>query len=204
MVRWWPRKIVIVFIRRRKKVYCTMLSSSSLSVTDSHLTVQLKQLIKAVGLKVTVARVAVLQYFYVQAQQGETTHISHAELVDCLPLTGMDKVTIYRNLNDLANANLLLKQNLGDTLWRYSYHREFCATLLATLEPSLAVVAPKQPPIHALTDTQRLHAHPHFVCTQCNRLDCLPLTPAEIPVGWQTKIAKIEDVTVRGICQLCS
>jgi Fur family ferric uptake transcriptional regulator len=177
----------------------------SAELTGIVLDVQLKQLIKAVGLKVTVARLLVLHYFYQQAQQGETTHISHAELVEQLPPSGIDKVTIYRNLNDLANANLLLKQNLGDTLWRYSYHRQFCASVLEQLSNR---VMPTKVTTHAMETVgitaSRLHAHPHFVCTQCHKLDCLPLAPAEIPQGWQRKIAKIEEVTVRGICQLCS
>jgi Fur family ferric uptake transcriptional regulator len=154
----------------------------------------LKLLLKAVGLKVTASRLAVLAYFYDQFLQGNAAALSHAELVERLPLARLDKVTIYRNLNDLAQANLLLKQSLGDTLWRYSYHAVFCE--------NLASLSTKQSGTnHPIS--HHLHAHPHFVCTQCSQLACLSLQAQEIPAAWALQINKIEEITVRGICQDC-
>ena len=161
--------------------------------TERGADVLLKHLLKAVGLKVTASRLAVLAYFYQQSTMGNSKPISHSELVDRLPALGLDKVTIYRNLNDLAQANLLLKHSLGDTLWRYSYHPIFCESLLQ----------PPQKNQHQSTTLHPLHAHPHFVCTQCNQLACLSLQNQEIPAAWAVQIGKIEEVTVRGICQRC-
>ncbi len=161
--------------------------------TESGADVLLKLLLKAVGLKVTASRLAVLAYFYQQFTMGNSKPISHSELVDRLPTLGLDKVTIYRNLNDLAQANLLLKHSLGDTLWRYSYHPVFCESLLQQPQKNQ----------HQSTTLHPLHAHPHFVCTQCNQLACLSLQNQEIPAAWAVQIGKIEEVTVRGICQRC-
>jgi Fur family transcriptional regulator, ferric uptake regulator len=154
----------------------------------------LKSLLKAVGLKTTASRLAVLAYFYQQFLKAESTPLSHAELTDRLPQMGLDKVTIYRNLNDLAQANLLLKHSLGDTLWRYSYHHVFCADLLESSSDK-----------HRATNAtaHHLHAHPHFVCTHCNQLACLAFQQQEIPAVWSFQIATIEEITVRGICQTC-
>ncbi len=154
----------------------------------------LKGLLKAVGLKVTVSRLAVLAYFYQQFQAGESAPISHAELTERLPQQGLDKVTIYRNLNDLAQTNLLLKHSLGDTLWRYSYHHVFCASLLPSVEKSSPNKA---------NQANHLHAHPHFVCSQCSQLTCLPFETKEIPAAWALQIGQIEEITVRGLCQSC-
>jgi Fur family ferric uptake transcriptional regulator len=167
--------------------------SQTQPTTESGTDVLLKLLLKAVGLKVTASRLAVLAYFYQQFTIGNSKPISHSELVDRLPALGFDKVTIYRNLNDLAQANLLLKHSLGDTLWRYSYHPVFCDSLLELPHKNQ----------HQSSTIHHLHAHPHFVCTQCNQLACLSLQNQEIPAAWALQIGKIEEITVRGICQRC-
>jgi Fur family transcriptional regulator, ferric uptake regulator len=162
---------------------------------DSKKDALLKILLKTVGLKVTASRLVVLAYFYHQFQAGQSAPISHAELTERLPQKGLDKVTIYRNLNDLAQANLLLKHSLGDTLWRYSYHHVFCASYLPLVE--------KYQPNKPNQAHHHLHAHPHFVCSQCSQLTCLPFENKEIPAAWAFQIGLIEEITVRGLCQSC-
>ena len=162
-------------------------------LTDNGIDGLLIALFKAVGLKVTISRLAVLAYFYQQFLTEDSLPLSHSELVERLSQLGLDKVTVYRNLNDLAHANLLLKHSLGDTLWRYSYHHIFCESLLAS---------PTQP-TEANSAGHHLHAHPHFVCTQCHQLACLSFQHQEIPMTWAFQIGQIEEITVRGICQTC-
>src|SRR6185295_17957420 len=74
--------------------------------------------IKAAGLRVTYARVEVLRLV-----EASSTPLSHAELVEMLAPQGLDRVTIYRNLNDLAGAGLVRKADLGDHVWRFERKR---------------------------------------------------------------------------------
>jgi Fur family ferric uptake transcriptional regulator len=56
-------------------------------------------------------------------------------------------VTLYRNLIDLAEAGIVRRTDHGDHVWRYE---------LKTSEDG-----------HDTT-------HPHFVCTDCGEVACLP------------------------------
>ena len=62
----------------------------------------IKTLRKQVGMRATPARIATLT---VVSQSSKP--LSHAEVSAELENLGVDKTTVYRNLNDLVGANLL-------------------------------------------------------------------------------------------------
>lgn len=74
----------------------------------------LQQAIRARGLRATGARLAVLRHLHaVGAPQ------SHGEVAEALAGQGFDRATLFRNLNDLAAAGLLLRFDAGDHVWRF-------------------------------------------------------------------------------------
>jgi Fur family ferric uptake transcriptional regulator len=106
--------------------------------------------------------------------------LSHAELVDSLGDAGYDRVTIYRNLTDLTEAGLVVRADLGDHVWRFELRRAGEA--------------------HQGT-------HPHFTCTDCGTVSCLPaeavrVTPAK--GAPRAVAARAVEVHLRGLCDSCS
>jgi Fur family ferric uptake transcriptional regulator len=79
----------------------------------------LRAKIRAVGLRSTAPRVAVLEHL-----QSATTPLSHAEIFDALVDQGFDRATIYRNLADLTETGLLLRTDVGDHVWRFEQRRD--------------------------------------------------------------------------------
>ena len=57
----------------------------------------LKQTIREAGLRATPARIATLKLLH-----GATSPLTHAEVSDELNDLGVDKATVFRNLNDLS------------------------------------------------------------------------------------------------------
>jgi Fur family ferric uptake transcriptional regulator len=105
--------------------------------------------------------------------------ISHAEVVEGMGTTGFDRATLYRNLTDLTKAGLVRRTDLGDHVWRFE----------------MATVADA----HA-------QAHPHFVCTACGDVTCLPDAGIKIRSGAVAPRALRSahvDVQLRGICDSC-
>ena len=131
--------------------------------------------IRAVGLRSTAPRVAVLR-----ALEAATAPLSHADLVDALGHEGYDRVTIYRNLTDLTEARLVVRADLGDHVWRFELRRS--------------------------GGKEHSGTHPHFTCTDCGTVSCLPeesvrLTPAR---GLPKAIsARAVEVHLRGLCDRC-
>ncbi len=74
----------------------------------------LREMIRAKGLRSTGARVAVLRHFFII---GRTS--SHAELFVALHDMGVDRVTIYRVLTDFVQVGILSRTDLGDHVWRF-------------------------------------------------------------------------------------
>jgi Fur family ferric uptake transcriptional regulator len=112
--------------------------------------------------------------------ESATSPLSHADLVESLGDEGYDRVTIYRNLTDLTEAGLVVRADLGDHVWRFELKRE-----------------------------EKAHpgSHPHFTCTDCGAVACLPseavrLTPAKGAPRAVT--ARSVDIQLRGLCDRCS
>jgi Fur family ferric uptake transcriptional regulator len=138
---------------------------------------ELKSRLRSHGLRATAARAAV--YEVLIAAGGPVTH---ADVVAKLEGTAFDRATIYRNLVDLAQVGIARRSDLGDHLWRFEL----------TERP------------HGEHDAKEVH--PHFVCTECGTVECLPdgaVTVAPVKGAPRAlKKAQVE-VQVRGTCNDC-
>jgi Fur family transcriptional regulator, ferric uptake regulator len=136
----------------------------------------LRAKIRAVGLRSTAPRVAVLEHL-----QSATTPLSHAEIFDALADEGFDRATIYRNLADLTEAELLSRTDVGDHVWRFEQRRD-----------GPRGVAPE---------------HPHFMCIDCGEVSCLPGVSIRIsatPGIPRAIVAKSVAVQLKGQCDRCA
>jgi Fur family transcriptional regulator, ferric uptake regulator len=112
--------------------------------------------------------------------RGASKPVSHAEVVAALAEEPWDRATLYRNLIDLVNAGLARKVELGDRVWRFD-----------------GAVATKR---HDAT------LHPHFVCTLCGAIECLPevaISPSFAGKLPKAVLAREVEVHVRGVCDTC-
>jgi Fur family ferric uptake transcriptional regulator len=112
--------------------------------------------------------------------------MSHGDVADRLASQAWDRATIYRNLTDLAEAGLVRRTDVGDHVWRFE----------------------------AVTDQHEAAAHPHFVCTECGTVECLPeieLAVRRAPAERTARTAKPPrsvkqrqvEIHVRGLCDAC-
>ena len=100
---------------------------------------------------------------------------SHPEVNDALGEDGWDRATLYRNLTDLTDAGLLRRVDLGDHVWRFEL----------------------------VTAHHDGDAHPHFLCTNCGDVSCLPDLPISA-VGLPRSVAEGQvQIQLRGLCDDC-
>ena len=113
----------------------------------------IKLTIREAGLRATPARIATLKLLH-----GATSPLTHAEVAEELHDLGVDKATVFRNLNDMATAGLLRRTELGDRVWRFeligenegpgSAHPHFvCNFLLESFVPRLSTTPNHQQPL---------------------------------------------------------
>ncbi|MDY7230014.1 Fur family transcriptional regulator [Hyalangium rubrum] len=112
--------------------------------------------------------------------EAATSPLSHADLVDALGDEGYDRVTLYRNLTDLTEAGLVVRADLGDHVWRFELRRA--------------------------GGKNHTGIHPHFTCTDCGTVTCLPeqsvrITPAK--GAPKAVMARAVEVHLRGLCDRC-
>lgn len=102
--------------------------------------------------------------------------VSHGDVSDRLAAQAWDRATIYRNLIDLAEAGLARRTDVGDHIWRFEA-------------------------VNAGHDQR----HPHFVCTECGGIECLPQTELAVRRSRAPRAVKQRkvEVHVRGICDAC-
>ena len=133
-----------------------------------------KSLLRENGLRATAARIAVMRRL---ATVGGPQ--SHADVVDALRDDGFDQSTLFRCLNEMADAGVVARLDLGDQIRRFE-----------------------------LTDAKNEGAaeHAHFMCIDCGQLSCLSgftfqLTPDR---GARRKeLGEITEVLLRGHCGQC-
>lgn len=126
--------------------------------------------IRQAGLRATPARVATLDLL-----RKSSSPLTHAEVAEHLAQTSVDKATAFRALNDMTEAGLLRRTELGDRVWRFE--------LLGEGEHS---------------------AHPHFVCVDCGQVSCLgniKLTKKSLSASEQ--IGRVTEILLRGQCSNC-
>jgi len=75
---------------------------------------EVKDRIRAAGLRSTAARIAVLQHL-----ESVSVPQSHSEVAGALESFGFDQSTIYRCLTELSDAGLLSRLDLGDSIRRF-------------------------------------------------------------------------------------
>jgi Fur family ferric uptake transcriptional regulator len=109
--------------------------------------------------------------------QRSTHPLSHADVAARLERDGWESASIYRNLVDLAEAGLLKRTDLGDHVWRFEVAR----------------------------GEQHEQQHPHFLCTACGVVECLPALALEHAKGAprSVRLKKVE-IHVRGLCDACA
>jgi Fur family ferric uptake transcriptional regulator len=114
--------------------------------------------------------------------QRATSPLSHGEITEALAGHGFDRATVYRNLMDLADKGILARSDLGDHVWRFELRRA------------------ESPAQGHGTD------HPHFVCTDCGDIECLPTVAVRV-VGAEgaprALASKAVEVQVKGLCDDC-
>jgi Fur family ferric uptake transcriptional regulator len=141
----------------------------------------LRATLREAGLRSTAPRLAVLRYL----EDAESPQ-SHADLVEALGGEGFDRTTIYRNLTDLAEVGLVTRSDLGDHVWRFELRRGQAST--------------------AGREGAHLTEHPHFTCTDCGTVACLPEGAVRVSSSARLPRAvagKQVAVQLRGVCDRC-
>ena len=129
-----------------------------------------RRAIREAGLRATPARMATLQWLRVS-----NTPLTHAVVADHLATAGIDKATAFRNLNDLVEAGLLRRTEVGDHVWRFE-----------------------------ATTAEDDDAHPHFLCVDCGTVSCLSdvkLTAGSQRAS--EEIGEVTQILLRGHCNEC-
>ncbi len=138
-----------------------------------------KARLRDAGLRATASRVAVLD-----CMTRAAGPLTHADVCERLAAEPFDRATLYRNLADLTDAGLLRRSDMGDHLWRFELRGG-----VDHLEHGPAEI------------------HPHFVCTECGSVSCLPdgvVRVASIKGAPRALRSGSVDIQVRGTCNDCS
>lgn len=133
-----------------------------------------KDAIRSVGLRATAARIAVMRHL-ADAAKPQT----HAEVVEQLADSGFDQSTLFRSLNELSDANLLVRLDLGDQVRRFELTGH---------------------------DDCGAATHAHFMCVDCGELKCLEGFAVKVtPEGGRRRkaLGEITEVLLRGHCGSC-
>ncbi len=141
-------------------------------------TQDLKQTLRTAGLRATSARAAVLQCL-IEA----SAPLTHADVCERVAAQGYDRATLYRNLMDLTDVGLAVRTDHGDHLWRFE-------------------LVGKQ-----AGGESHNEAHPHFVCSGCGEVRCLPEEAVDVkPVRGLPRSLKQKNVEIqiRGLCNECT
>ncbi len=104
--------------------------------------------------------------------------VSHNDLVTTFAREPWNRTTLYRNLLDLEKGGLARRTELGDRVWRF-----------------VDVAAG-----HPAGD------HPHFFCTRCGQVQCLPGLEVSPTAGDSAPRAvhnRQVEVQIHGFCDDC-
>lgn len=103
--------------------------------------------------------------------------LSHSEVVTALQAGAWDPTTHYRNLLALTEVGLVHRTELGDRVWRYEANAH-----------------------------HRSNEHPHFVCTECGKVECLSaalVTLRRPRHGPRAVHDRRVEIQLRGRCDEC-
>ena len=129
------------------------------------------EMIRKQGGRVTDSRVRILALLLAEEQA-----ITHREIEERLPGQQLDRVTLYRVLQWLADKALIHKITSDDRVWRFHVNHDAYA-----------------------------HQHAHFKCTKCAKVVCLEDLPSSgrhlaLPSGYRFQTIEL---TVKGLCAHC-
>ncbi|MCC9599369.1 transcriptional repressor [Stieleria sp. JC731] len=131
-----------------------------------------KEAIRAAGLRATPARLSTLQML-----REASSPMTHAEVAQRLADSGIDKATAFRNLNDMTDAGLLRRTELGDHVYRFEEVRP---------------------------GEDGVESHPHFLCVECGAVSCLDsvkLTAGSLRAS--EAVGEVTEILLRGRCNGC-
>lgn len=136
---------------------------------------ELRDVLRAAGLRATSARMAVLEVLL-----EASAPISHGEVCDRVGERGIDRATLYRNLIDLAEAGLVRRSDHGDHVWRFEW-------------------------IGRESESHKNAEHAHFVCSRCGTVSCLPDGAIAVHAvrGAPRSLRVGVEIQVRGVCDTC-
>jgi Fur family ferric uptake transcriptional regulator len=132
--------------------------------------------LREAGLRVTGPRMAVLGLLTAASRP-----LSHGELADKLEVHSVDRATVFRNLQDMAEAGMLTRKDLGDHVWRYE--------------------------LAARAGGHAADEHPHFVCSECGTVSCLDGAAISVkaPRSAPANVRRGQfEVQLRGVCDGCA
>lgn len=129
-------------------------------------------------LKATPVRVEVLALM-----MRTPSAMSHGAITEALGTAStIDKVTLYRTLNAFTEKGILHRIPTDDRNWLYA-------------------VSPE------LTEAAHDHSHPHahFVCDECDKVYCLPVSEPvrSIELPDPGFIMKSQEIVIHGQCPTC-
>lgn len=155
---------------RSHKALCRMTSTR---ITDDAAEIaQIRELIRSVNLRSTTARITVMR-----AMRRASSPRTHAEVANELAAVGFDRATVFRNLNDLTEAGLLARTELGDHVWRFELR-----------DPNQAAKS----------------NHHHFLCVDCGSVTCLSEVELNPKTKRRAnKIGRVTEVLLKGHCTRC-
>lgn len=133
---------------------------------------EFKRAIRAAGLRATPARMATLRLL-----REAAAPLTHADVSARLEEIGIDKATAFRNLNDMADAGLIRRAELGDHVYRFEEMRD---------------------------GEQEHDPHPHFLCVGCGAVTCLDkvrLTASSQRAS--EEVGQVNEILLRGRCNKC-
>jgi len=138
------------------------------------------KILKSRQLKATQGRIAVLETFL-----AENKALSHTDLENILAETNIDRVTIYRILECFVVNDILHKVSSEHAiqLFALSQHQGSSENHLSD------------------------HQHAHFICDNCEKIECFDLPTNVTEQQVYTKIGyaiSSIDITVHGFCKNCS
>jgi Fur family transcriptional regulator, ferric uptake regulator len=126
-------------------------------------------------------RATIARVAVLQTLMKERVPLSHGEVYDRVGDQGFDRATVYRNLVDLAEAGLLSRADLGDHVWRFELLDE---------------------------GGHAVEVHPHFVCTDCGTVACLPSESVAVRAtrGSPKSLRRrgTFEVNINGLCDACA
>jgi Fur family ferric uptake transcriptional regulator len=106
--------------------------------------------------------------------------VSHADLCRSLAGAGFDRATLYRNLIDLTEVGLVTRTDLGDHVWRFELKRR---------------------------EGHHVASHPHFVCSDCGTVSCLPDVAVRIVRGKRAPrslATRNVAIQITALCDACA